>query len=133
MSRKCKSRKIIKPPKMMGFKPFGMHFQEMEFVYLHYEEYESIRLVNYEKKSQEEAAAVINVSRPTLTRIYNSALHKLAKALTEGKVIKIEGGNYQFETNWHRCKFCFKLFDDIEKHKPCNGCMNFNDKELITL
>ena len=133
MPRKPKSRKICQPPTMMGFKPFGIPADVIDFVELFYEEFESLRLVNYEGKSQEEAADIMEVSRPTLTRIYNSALKKLAEALIEGKAIKIEGGNYKFQNDWHRCKNCYKLFDDIKKHKPCKGCTQYNEHELINL
>ena len=133
MPRKCKSRKIQYPPRMMGFKPFGMPLQVLEFVNLHIEEFESLRLVNYEKKSHEEAATIMDVSRPTFTRIYNNALLKLTKALVEGNVIKIEGGNYEFDSNWQRCKICFKLFEDEEKHQPCCGCKQYNEQELFKI
>lgn len=133
MPRKCKSRKIYKPPMMMGFKPFGLPHKALEYVCLHFEEFESLRLVNYEKKSHEEAAANMEVSRPTFTRIYNNALQKLTKALVEGNVIKIEGGNYEFNSAWQRCKICFKLFEDNEKHQPCCGCKQYNEKELFQL
>ena len=38
----------------------------------------------------------MNVSRPTLTRIYENARRTIAKALVEGKMIFIEGGNASF-------------------------------------
>ena len=82
---------------MKGFKPYGMPMCKIDPVILKFEEYESIRLVNYDKLPQDQAAEQMNVSRPTFTRIYNKALKQIAKSFVEGKAIEIEGGNYQFE------------------------------------
>ena len=59
------------------------------------DEYEVIRLVDYEKKSHEQFAAVMNVSRTTVTDIYERARYKIAECLVQGKQLSISGGNYQ--------------------------------------
>lgn len=125
MARPEKNRRVCKPPKMKGFKPFGIPHCKLEVVQLTIEEYESIRLVNYEMLQQKEAAILMNISRPTLTRIYNKALKNITKAFVEGKAIVIDGGNYEFEKEWHRCKKCFKLIEDKKKH---NKCVKISDK-----
>ena len=56
------------------------------------DEFEAIRLLDYEGLDQESAALRMGVSRPTVTRVYASARRKIAEALTEGKAISIEGG-----------------------------------------
>ena len=94
MPRPKKIRKINNPPLMRGFKPFGMPFCKNEVVNLTFEEFESIKLVNYIGLSHDEAALEMNVSRPTFTRIYNNALKQIANSFVEGKSIVIEGGNY---------------------------------------
>jgi predicted DNA-binding protein (UPF0251 family) len=105
----------------------------MESIRLKFEEYESLRLVSYEMLPQEEAARRMNVSRPTLTRIYNRALKMIAKALTEGKTIEIEGGNYSLDDEWYRCRKCFKLIQGIENHTRCKDCTAYGEGELIKL
>ena len=70
MSRPKQFRKIVSPPLMTGFKPFGIPRAQLEEVVLHYDEYEAVRLLDYEGLMQEQAAERMNVSRPTLTRIY---------------------------------------------------------------
>ncbi|HML84124.1 MAG TPA: DUF134 domain-containing protein, partial [Bacteroidales bacterium] len=77
--------------------------------------------------SQEDAAVSMEVSRPTLTRIYNSGLNKLARALVEGRIIRIQGGNYEFDKEWFKCKRCHKLIPGMENHVPCAGCLVFGD------
>ncbi len=133
MSRPFKSRKICNPPSMNGFKPFGMHFCENESVKLQYDEYESIKLANYENLPQDIAALKMDVSRPTFTRIYNNALKKIAKAFVECLPIEIEGGKVEFEKDWYKCKKCFKLIEGIENHKKCKNCTTNNNDELTNL
>lgn len=133
MPRPQKSRKICSPPKMQGFKPFGIAFCEIDHIIMQYDEYESIKLVNYDKLSQEDASERMEVSRPTLTRIFNSALTKIAQAFVEGKSIIIEGGNIEFDKEWYKCNKCFKLIEGAENHIKCAGCSRFGNEELMKL
>jgi len=128
MPRSKKKRKINSPPKMLGFKPFGIRFCETDHVVMKYEEYEVLKLVVYEDLSQDVAAEKIEVSRPTLTRVYNSALKKIAQAFVEGKSIVIKGGDFEFDKDWYKCKTCFKLIDNVENSKTCGDC-SINDQE----
>lgn len=133
MPRPQKSRKVCNPPKMQGFKPFGIAVRGTEKIILQYDEYEAIKLVNYDNLSQDDAAESMDVSRPTLTRIYNSSLLKIAKAFVEGKAIIIEGGNFELEKDWYKCKKCFRLIEGIENHVKCKGCNRYGNDELINL
>jgi uncharacterized protein len=118
---------------MKGFKPFGMPMCKVESIKLKLEEFESIRLVNYEMLPQDIAAVQMNVSRPTFTRIYNKALKQIAKSFVEGKAIEIEGGNFQLEKDWYRCRKCYKLIEGIENHSKCKDCTAYGENELIKL
>lgn len=128
--RPQQSRKICNPPLMKGYKPFGIPRSSLLSVALLFDEYETIRLLDYEGLNQEQAAERMNVSRPTLTRIYEKARKNIAKAFVEGKMILIEGGNVQFDKEWFRCVRCHKLIEGEENHTPCNGCKNFGADEL---
>ena len=132
MSRPQKSRKITDPPRMSGFKPFGMASCEMGSVVLQYDEFQCIKLVNYDHMSQEEASELMAVSRPTLTRIYNKALEKIATAFVEGRVVRIAGGNIEFVKEWYKCKNV-SAFSKDESHTRCEGCTRFGKDELIRL
>jgi len=133
MSRPKQDRKIVSPPLMQGFKPFGIPRSVLSSVSLQYDEYEAIRLLDYEGMNQEQAAEKMNVSRPTLTRIYENARKTVAKALIEGKMILIEGGNVHFDKFWFRCKKCYKLIDGLENHTRCKDCKNFQTDELMPI
>ena len=59
------------------------------------EEYEVIRLIDQEGLTQEECALQMEVSRPTVQILYNDARKKVAKFLTGGGRLQIEGGSYK--------------------------------------
>jgi predicted DNA-binding protein (UPF0251 family) len=133
MPRPPKSRKVICPPKMQGFSPFGIAISTSDPIVIQYDEFEAVRLLNYDGLSQTEAAASMEISQPTLTRIYKSALMKISQAFVEGNSFIIEGGNFEFEKDWYKCKVCFKLIDGIENHVRCSGCCRFGTEELEKL
>ena len=133
MPRPKQDRKISIPPLMKGFKPFGIPRRMLSSVSLLYDEYEAIRLLDYEGMNQDQAALQMNVSRPTLTRIYEKARKTIAQALVEGKMIMIEGGNVQFDRAWYRCRRCYKLIGGLENHVHCKDCNTFSDEELIPI
>jgi predicted DNA-binding protein (UPF0251 family) len=62
------------------------------------EEYEVIRLVDYEGMDQSGAAQIMNVSRQTVGRILKLARMKLANAVVEGHRFKVAGGCYKFRS-----------------------------------
>lgn len=101
----------------------GVPFRLSKNISLQYEEYEAIKLADYNKKSQEEAAKIMDVSRPTFTRIYEKARQKVAEAFVEGKTILIEGGNVSFDKQWYRCNACHTVFHaEKENNIQCVSC-----------
>jgi uncharacterized protein len=132
--RPKRNRKIERPPLVKGFKPMGQLFDADRMVVLLFEEYESIRLCDYVNLAQEKAAEMMDVSRPTFTRIYNSARQKIAKALTESRMIYIDGGNVEFTKSWFECKDCGSSFKEDEEllKEFCEICHSYNIKKLDT-
>ena len=63
-------------------------------VLLTVDEYESLRLIDYEKRTHEQCARQMGISRTTVTEIYERARTKVADCLVNGKPLKITGGNY---------------------------------------
>lgn len=116
MPRPVKNRLIESPPSVRGFKPLGQKGWQSEPVLMSWEGYESIRLVLYEGLSQEEAAELMQVSRPTLTRVFNKALKNLAGALAEGRPFLIEGGDYQVSGPHGRCARCNRRMRNSRYH-----------------
>lgn len=79
------------------------------FVIMTIEEFETIRLIDFEGLDQEQCAESMEVARSTIQRIYNEARKKIAEGLITGKTLKIEGGNYSIcpeEDKLNRCGHC---------------------------
>ncbi len=96
---RCKnSRHILAYPPASGFQPCGMQSEGVDPVMLSLDEYESIRLLDYRGLQQVEAAEVMHISRPTLTRIYMEARRKIAEAIVEGRPLDMSAGNQDFKS-----------------------------------
>lgn len=94
MSRPFKCRCISCEPGINCFKPKGIPLVDLQEVILTVDEFEAIRLADLEGLYQEPAAKKMKISRQTFGNIINSAHGKIADAIINGKVIKIEGGVY---------------------------------------
>ncbi len=92
MPRPFKERMIGREPAAVVYKPAGVPARYLEWVTLHLDEFEVIRLLDHEGLSQEQAAEKMNVSRPTVTRVYARARKKIADTLVNGQALRIEGG-----------------------------------------
>lgn len=109
---KC-PRQVNSMPGSTYFKPRGIPVTALEEVVLSDDEFEAIRLADYEGLYQEAAAERMNVSRPTFGRILESARRKTADALLNGKALRIEGGHET--TLCPRCNQAINLPDSKNK------------------
>lgn len=100
---KCR-RNICGIPDKNYFKPRGIPTVDLEEVTLSLDEFEAIRLADYELLYQEEAAARMNISRQTFGRIIEAAHQKIADVLLNGKALKIEGGEISLDESKPSCK-----------------------------
>jgi predicted DNA-binding protein (UPF0251 family) len=115
MPRKKRERKMLMPPVIKGMSVFGVRGRKANEVNLLLEEYEAIRLLDHQMLNQEQAAEIMEVSRPTLTRIYEEARQKVASAFVEGRDIVIKGGHVVFDQNWFKCNVCKANFNFHEE------------------
>ncbi len=123
MPRKKRNRRIQVPPVIKGMSVYGVRGRKSNEVILRLEEYEAIRLLDYQNLTQEQAAVHMDVSRPTLTRIYEEARNKVATAFVEGRDIIFRGGDIYFDDSWYKCKSCQASFNNYEEGKTnCPVC-----------
>ncbi len=92
MSRPINERRLGAPIPPRIMKPAGIPARELEEVLLGFDEAEALRLADLEGFYQEAAARSMGVSRQTFGRIVETARHKVADALLNGKALRIEGG-----------------------------------------
>ncbi len=104
MSRPLKCRRVTYLPEITYFKPAGIPLRDLEEMILSVEEVEALRLKDLEGMEQEEAADIMNISRPTFQRILVNARKKIAEAILNGKAISIKGGNYEMAFQRFRCR-----------------------------
>ena len=93
MPRPCKRRRVCEEPACARFGPLGRS-PEAERLRMTLDEFEAVRLIDLEKRTQEQCAEQMNVARTTVQSIYASAREKLAQCLVAGRELVIEGGDY---------------------------------------
>ena len=94
MPRPIRCRRIAGLPLYRSFSPDDTFPEEQ--VRMTVDEFEALRLLDNEGLTQEACAVRMNVSRTTVTGIYESARHKVADALVHGKRLLIAGGSCEF-------------------------------------
>lgn len=115
MPRPRKWRKVCCLPESDRFGPLNEPVDH-NHVIMTVEEYETIRLIDLEGFTQEECARQMNIARTTVQGIYTEARKKVANTLVNGKVLRIEGGNY-------------KLCEGRLKSCRGKGCRRHNSRE----
>ena len=110
-----------------GFKPFGVPIGKKVPIFILFEEYQAIRLVDYENFTHEEAAVKMEISRSTFSRIYDSARQNVAKAFVEGNPIVFKGGNYTLDHFWYKCQACYQVIFSEKEEVKCAFC---SEKQL---
>jgi len=116
MPRPRKWRKVCCLPMSTRFGPLNGALGSDCFVTMTVDEYETIRLIDLEGFTQESCADQMHIARTTVQRIYNDARKKLADCLVCGKILRIEGGD-------------FELCDGIEEACRCGGCLKHRNRE----
>jgi len=91
--RPKKCRTVDRDPRISQFSPRGKPGRPDE-VELSIDEFEALRLADYQANSQKEAARSMRISQQTFSRIIQRARKILADALVNGKRIRIQGGYY---------------------------------------
>ena len=87
MARPKIPRQICGSPAQSCFKPNSVPLANLERVFLQPDEFEAIRLVDFQGMQQQQAAVEMGVSRQTLANLVKSARKKVADSLLNGKAL----------------------------------------------
>ena len=130
MSRPKCCRRVAGPPGCCFFGPRGVSQSSQNAVLLGLDEFEAIRLADFEGLYQEQAAERMNVSRQTFGRVIDAARRKVAQALIEGKALRIEGGEIEMsQMRTFKCSDCqhtWRLPYGTGRPQDCPACKSAN-------
>ncbi len=87
MARPKIPRQICGAPAQSCFKPNGIPMGQLEKIFIQPDEFEAIRLVDYQGMQQQHAAVEMGVSRQTLANLVKAARKKVADSLLNGKAL----------------------------------------------
>mgnify|MGYP006309720841 CR=1 FL=1 len=90
--RPKKTRWVACEPGERCFRPNCRTLEELEGIVLTLDEYEALRLAHLEGYAQGKIAKQMKINQSTISRILNSAHHKVTDALVNIKAIRIEIG-----------------------------------------
>lgn len=125
MPRRKRHRLVIKEPPVSVFKPAGIPARELEEILITIDEFEAIRLADFEGLSQRDASTTMEISQPTFNRVLSSARNKVARGLVQGYVLRIEGGRYRLAdgSGILECIDCGASVDmSSEDKSTCQAC-----------
>lgn len=117
MPRPVMDRRVSGRPASSLFKPAGIPAKELPEIDLTLDEFEALRLADYEGLYQEAAALRMGVSRQTFGRIVEAARRKIADALVNGKALRVEGGKTVFDEKEETMKIAVPTKDgNVDAH-----------------
>jgi uncharacterized protein len=124
MVRPKRFRRIFQEPLIRCFKPdLDNDIDQINPIEITIDEFEAIRLKDYQNIKQQKSAELMDISQPTFHRILNITRGKIAKALVEGKIIKIKGGKFVTDIEKYKCKTCgFEWSNPGKKYDKCPDC-----------
>jgi predicted DNA-binding protein (UPF0251 family) len=132
MSRPKARRLINNPPLFTGFKPIGVKGRDLERIEMSIDEFEALRLADYEGLSQDEAALEMDISRSTFSRLIESARRKSSEFFIRGRQLVVDGGPVHFKENLLRCRNCGSVMPARLEMAP-KSCSRCGSEDLANL
>ena len=132
MPRPQDNRIVHEPPLFSEFKPMGVRGRNLEQILLTLDEFEALRLADYNGLMHAEAADEMEISRSTFTRLIEKARKKIADFLIQGKLLTIEGGSIHFRNNIIHCQDCGHMFK-TNIDNTITECPACHSKNLLNL
>lgn len=111
------------------FKPIDIPLSELDIIKIDLDEFEALRLCDYEEKSQIEAGDIMNVSRGTVQRLLEKGRKKLLEALLYDKALYIKNDEDYFkelkELGMKKLKELIKNSVSLKVAFPINENLDF--------
>jgi predicted DNA-binding protein (UPF0251 family) len=127
MARPRIFRKISGKPEIRCFKPEKENLDSLEPIEITIDEFEAIRLRDYHNVQQKKSAEIMGISQPTFHRTLTSARKKISKALIEGNMIIIVGGEHITDKKKYKCNICgFEWSSPKKEYDKCPDCSSEN-------
>jgi predicted DNA-binding protein (UPF0251 family) len=128
VARPKSERFVHTPPLFNAFKPIGISGRNLETLEMSLDEYEALRLADFEGMNQDEASEEMEISRSTFARLIEAARKKSAQFFIDGKRLTIGGGPVHFKKNILQCRDCRSIFElgMNEKMAVCVSCGSLN-------
>lgn len=108
------------------FKPAGIPLSMLAINNVTFEELEAMRLVDGESKSQADAARMMDVSQPSISRLLMTGRQKIIDAIISGKAVRISGGDFKLAFRGFGCLGCDNKWeiaeDDAVAPEKCPRC-----------
>lgn len=120
MARPKKHKRICKLPQVNAFN----NKKTNSSTTLAIDEFEVLRLIDYEGLTQQQCAKQMQVARSTVTAIYESARYKISSSLINDEALDINGGDFTLcENSKSCCGHCGKSKCRHCKHGSCDNCI----------
>jgi uncharacterized protein len=120
---KC-CRMISCAPDTTYYKPKGIPASALKEIVVTLDEFEALKLADFQQLYQEKAAEAMHISRQTFGRVIESAHYKIAWALSQGHAIRIEGGEISIrKKTFSTRKGCKKFIKNTENKHASDQCL----------
>lgn len=129
MARPVNCRTVENLPVSTFFKPQGVPKSSLDVQELTIDEFEALRLADFEGLYHSAAAKSMHVSRPTFGRIIDNARRKVAQALVLGQALEIKGGEVNMTARKFTCYNCqhnWEVQYGTGRPQGCPSCKSTN-------
>ena len=124
-------RRVACEPNVTLFKPCGVPRWKISEIVLTVDEFEALRLADYDCLHQAQAATEMGISRATFGRIIETARHKVIEALYRGNALRIEGGAYEVVMQRvFKCADCGHRWESSVGRCHTPGCPKCGSKQF---
>ncbi len=134
MGRRVSQRWVKYPPENVYFSTDGKKLEGS--ITLTVSEFEAMRLKHYVNLNQQDASEKMGVSQSTFSRTLERAHQKVTRALYEGKIIEVHGGNVDYKKSFigYGCLLCEHEWEDNQASKErMVECPKCNEKKVYYL